>query len=186
MKRISIGVLFVGFMILFASTAATQAQTGGSTNLDKDSDYMKYELGGGFNFYHQTSEPFYGGYGTFVYHPKPCWGVAGDLTIDHHSEAGFTSTMEWFMVGPRIQHRTSRFTPYGQWLLGGVHSSFSVGAVSGSASAFGMKLGGGLDWNISPKFGIRLGQFDYVYSHFGGQSQSNFDYSAGFVYHFGQ
>jgi hypothetical protein len=152
-------------------------------------EYMKYELGGGFNFYHETNEPFYGGYGTFVYHPKPCWGVVGDFNIDHHSETGFTSTMEWYMGGVRIQHPTTTFTPYGQVLLGGIHSSFTtsgfLGTNSGSANAFGAKLGGGLDWNLSPNWGVRLGQFNYVFSHFAGQTQNNFDYSAGFVYHFG-
>jgi opacity protein-like surface antigen len=166
------------------SGTGTVTGTGTGTHINTN-EYMKYEIGGGFNFYHETSEPFYGGYGTFAYHPKPCWGVVGDITVDHHSETGFSSTMEWFMAGPRIQHPTTTFTPYGQLLLGGIHSSFSSGTTSGSANAFGMKLGGGLDWNISPKWGVRLGQFDYVYSHFGGQSQSNFDYSAGFVYHFG-
>jgi|SRR5882724_5442782 len=147
--------------------------------------YMKYELGGGFNFYHETNEPFYGGYGTFVYHPKPCWGVVGDFTVDHHSETGFSSSMEWYMGGVRIQHPTTTFTPYGQILIGGIHSSFDAGIISGSVNAFGMKLGGGLDWNVSPRFGIRVGQFTYDYSHFSGQSQSNFDFSAGGVFHFG-
>jgi len=76
---------------------------------------------------------------------------------------------------------------HGQVLFGGIHSSFGVtGGTSGSANAFGMKLGGGLDWNVSPKFGVRLGQFNYDFSHFGGQTQNNFDYSAGAVFHFGK
>jgi hypothetical protein len=148
-------------------------------------EYKKFELGGGFNFYHETNEPFYGGYGTVIYHPKPCWGVVGEFTGDHHSETGFSSNMGWFMGGVRIEHQTPTFTPYGQVLIGGVHSSFSNATSSGSANAFGAKIGGGLDWNISPKWGVRLAQFNYDFSHFGGQTQNNFDYSAGFVYHFG-
>jgi hypothetical protein len=151
---------------------------------------FKYELGGGFNFYHESNEPFYGGYGSFVYYPKPCTGIVGDFTFDHHSETGFSSNMGWYMGGIRLSHQTPTFTPYGQILLGGIHSSFSIGGsrgsgTSGSANAFGLKLGGGLDWNVTPHFGVRLGEFNYDFSHFGGQTQNNFDYSAGVVWHFG-
>jgi hypothetical protein len=149
-------------------------------------EFSRIELGGGFNFYHETNEPFYGGYGTFIYHPKPCYGIVGDFTVDHHSETGFTSTMEWYMGGVRVQHPMTTFTPYAQVQLGGVHSSFDNGSISGSANAFGMKLGGGLDWNATPHFGVRLGQFNYDFSHFAGQTQNNFDFSAGVVWHFGQ
>ena len=152
----------------------------------KPTDYSRMELGGGFNFYHETNEPFYGGYGTFIYHPKPCYGIVGDFTVDHHSETGFSSNMEWYMGGVRVQHPMPAITPYAQVLLGGVHSSFTSGSTSGSSSAFGMKLGGGLDWNVSPHFGVRLGQFNYDFSHFAGQTQNNFDFSAGAVWHFGQ
>lgn len=31
-------------------------------------------------------------------------------------------------------------------------------------SAFAMALGGGLDYNLSPHYGLRLGQFDYLYT----------------------
>lgn len=150
------------------------------------STFDRYEVGGGFNFYHETDEPFYGGYGTFIYHPKPCYGIVGDFTVDHHSETGASSNMEWYMGGVRVQHPMTTFTPYAQVLLGGIHSSFNSGSFSGSANAFGMKLGGGLDWNVTPHFGVRLAQFNYDFSHFSGQTQNNFDYSAGVVWHFGQ
>ena len=150
---------------------------------------LPWEVAGGFNFYHETNEPFYGGWGSIAYHPKPCYAIVGQFTVDHHSETGFSSTMEWYMGGVRIDHTVDKFTPYGQILLGGVHSSFTstgfLGTSSGSANAFGAKLGGGLDWNVSPKFSVRLGEFNYDFSHFAGQTQNNFDYSAGLVLHFG-
>jgi hypothetical protein len=148
-------------------------------------DHYKGEFSGGFNFYHETDEHFYGGYVSGVYYPKPCWGVVGDFNFDHTSGTGFSGNMEWFMGGLRIAHPVDKFTPYGQFLLGGIHSSFSSGSTSGSANAFGTKLGGGLDWNVTPKIGVRLGQFTWDSSRFGGQWQNNFDYSAGVVFHFG-
>jgi len=97
--------------------------------------------------------------------------------------------MGWYMGGVRFAHQTPTFTPYAQVLLGGVHSSFTSGTgsetSSGSANAFGMKLGGGLDWNVSPHFSVRLGEFNYDFTRFGGATQNNFDYSAGAVWHFG-
>jgi opacity protein-like surface antigen len=171
----------------------SHTSTGTSTGTDVINPF-KWEVGGGFNFYHESNEPFYGGWGSVAYHPKPCYAIVGDFTMDHHSETGFSSNMEWFMGGVRIEHQTPTFTPYGQVLLGGVHSSFTVegsggsggSGSSGSANAFGMKLGGGLDWNVSPHFSVRLAEFNYDFTHFGGQTQNNFDYSAGVVWHFGQ
>jgi|HubBroStandDraft_6_1064221.scaffolds.fasta_scaffold218169_2 hypothetical protein len=153
------------------------------------STFNPVELSGGFNFYHETGEPFYGGYGSGVYYPKSWIGIVGDFTFDHHSETGESDNMIWYMGGVRIAHPMPKFTPYGQFLLGGVHSSFTssgfLGTNSGSANAFGMKFGGGLDWNASPKVSVRLGQFTWDTSHFGGAWQNNFDYSAGLVVHFG-
>jgi hypothetical protein len=167
------------------NTVTNSHTTTGTMTGTKISTFNPIELSGGFNFYHETNEPFYGGYGSGVYYPKPWLGVVGDFNFDHHSETGFSSNMIWYMGGVRIADQTHKFTPYGQFLLGGEHSSFSSGSTSGSANAFGMKLGAGLDWNATPKFGVRLGQFTWDISHFGGAFQNNFDYSAGVVFHFG-
>ena len=159
--------------------------TGGGTY-----EGFKWELGGGFNYYHETNEPFYGGFGSLAYQPKPWIGFVGDFTIDHHSETDFSSTMEWYMFGVRVAHPTPHWTPCGQVLFGGIHSSFTSGtgseSTSGSANAFGMKVEGGIDYNVSPHFGVRLGQFGWDISHFGGGWQNNFDYSGGVVWHFGK
>jgi hypothetical protein len=150
----------------------------------------KWEIGGGYNFYHETGEHFNGGYGTFIYHPKPCYGLVGDFTFDGHSETGNSSFMGWYMFGARVEHQTPKITPYGQFLLGDVYSSSkysggSGGSTSVSANAFGMKIGGGIDYNVTPSFGIRMGQLTWDVSHFGGAFQNNFDFSAGAVWHIG-
>jgi hypothetical protein len=162
----------------------TSIGTGTGTGTGKINP-LPWEVGGGFNFYHETNEPFYGGWGSVAYHPKPCYAIVGQFTVDHHGETGFSSNMEWFMAGVRIDHPMDKITPYGQVLLGGIHSSFTSGTLSGSSNAFGAKIGGGLDWNVSPKFSVKLGEISLDYSHFGGGNQNNFDYSAGVVFHFG-
>jgi hypothetical protein len=53
-----------------------------------------------------------------------------------------------------------------------------------SDSAFTMAFGGGLDYNLNRKFAVRVGQFDYLPTRFGGETQNNFRYSAGVVVRF--
>ena len=56
---------------------------------------------------------------------------------------------------------------------------------------FAAAYGGGLDWNVSKHFAVRLGQFEDLYTQFdanigfgsgGGGSQNSFRYSTGVVF----
>lgn len=87
----------------------------------------------------------------------------------------------FFMFGPTVSFRNDgSLTPFAHGLFGMDHAS----GFGSSANAFAMGLGGGLDYGIGKNVAVRLGQFDYLMTHFASARQNNFRYSAGIVFRF--
>jgi outer membrane immunogenic protein len=105
--------------------------------------------------------------------------------------SGVGGTLYTYMLGPRFTYRRfSRFTPFGQVLLGGAHAGAGT-FFTGSEHAFAWSVGGGVDAKINDRFSVRLGQLDYLMTRFGefpngsqAQTQNNFRFSTGLVMHF--
>ncbi|MGZ4817487.1 MAG: hypothetical protein ACXVY9_00500 [Terriglobales bacterium] len=112
-------------------------------------------------------------------------GVTGDFSGAYKGISGVNLKQHTFMFGPKISAPVSdKFTPFVHALFGGAHSSASASGVgSVSDTALAMALGGGVDVGVK-KFSVRIGQFDYLMTRFGGTSQNNFRYSAGIVFRF--
>jgi outer membrane immunogenic protein len=103
--------------------------------------------------------------------------------------SGFSANQMSYLFGPRMYFPTShgRIFPYVQALFGGDRFSTSLsGAGSISDNAFAMALGGGADITLSKHVSLRAAQFDYFYTHFGGEGQNNFRIQSGIVYRFGR
>lgn len=120
---------------------------------------------------------------------KPNFGITADLSGAYGSpnEFGFdVKTRDYFyLFGPTVRTTgNERASLFAHALFGAAHASGEISGVTATDSAFAMALGGGLDLKSSKNFSIRVGQFDYLYSHFGGEKQNNFRYSAGVVFHF--
>lgn len=88
---------------------------------------------------------------------------------------GLPSTQSYsFLFGPEISAHARKVSPFVHALFGlnrlNSSSTTTLTGValtslpSASDSAFAMALGGGLDYNITSKLGLRLGQFDYLYT----------------------
>jgi hypothetical protein len=109
-----------------------------------------------------------------------------------------------YMFGPQIKVRARGIHPFAQLLFGGAHSNVYGNAFkqicqlsSGSCSfnkapagdAFAMAFGGGLDIPINKTVSFRPAEVDYLLTRFTNQftntNQSNFRYSAGIVFSFG-
>ncbi len=94
-------------------------------------------------------------------------GSSSNAAVMNASGNAFT-----YLLGPRILFgNQGRFTPFAQALFGAVHASavtLPSGCTSGgctplpSENAFAMTAGGGLDWNLSRHFGIRVVQAEYL------------------------
>ena len=94
-----------------------------------------------------------------------------------------------YLFGPRMYFPTShgRVFPFVQALFGGDRITSSLtGFGSDSENAFAMAFGGGADITLSKHVSLRAAQFDYFYTHFGGESQNNFRIQTGVVYRFGR
>ena len=84
------------------------------------------------------------------------------------------------LVGPKLYplgHR--KVTPFGHFLVGIARYSNTTPAYGGypstsrAASAYAWEAGGGLDWNLSPHWGVRLFQLDFGHENFFGGSTGN-------------
>lgn len=94
-------------------------------------------------------------------------GTSSSDAVMNSSGNAFT-----YLLGPRVLFgKQERFTPFVQALFGAVHASavtLPSGCTSGgctplpSENAFAMTAGGGLDWNLSRHFGIRILQAEYL------------------------
>lgn len=134
-------------------------------------------LSGYFNRYVGITTDIAGTYGT----PKVQFPSVGEIGVNTH--------LYTFMAGPVLRAANkSPFQPFAHVLFGGAHVSGSVDApgvsVSGSDTGFAWAAGGGLDFKLLPLIGIRPVQVDFLQTHIGGNSQSNFRYSAGVVLRF--
>jgi hypothetical protein len=67
-------------------------------------------------------------------------------------------------------HRSTRFEPFGQHLIGGGHANESPAAgnlvVSGSGNSFVFLAGGGSDFVLNKRFKLRLLQADYYLTRY--------------------
>ncbi len=116
-------------------------------------------------------------------------GITADISGAYGTPnvAGFdVKTKDYFyLFGPTVRTAAGdKASVFVHALFGGAHASGEVSGISATDNAFAMALGGGLDVKASKNVSLRVGQFDYLYSHFSGEKQNNFRYSAGVVFHF--
>jgi peptidoglycan-associated lipoprotein len=135
---------------------------------------------------------------TFAWPVRPGhFALAGDITIDHAgsiSTSSDTLTLSTFTAGARYLPpiHNSHVQPFGQVLVGAVHSSGTLveGANPGAANAgaaFAANIGGGLDLKANRRFAIRLIEADYLVTTVDNSSnnhQNNLRISAGVVVRF--
>jgi len=129
-------------------------------------------------------------------------GIVGDVGVYHAADIAnqFSLTVSSYQLGPRLRFSNrTHFTPYGQFLLGGGHaggtlytSSLGFGlAPIGANNSFLFTAGGGLDYRLNRRIGMRIVQAEYLRSEFlngsiVGHQQNNFRLSTGIVFKFGK
>jgi hypothetical protein len=193
-RKIGGGLLGGGNTLLVDTGKHTVHQqnpsTGIGTRRGKIGDFPHYEYFGGFTYFRESEENYVGYDGTFFYNPCKHIGVGGEFSYLWHlgSQTGESSSLYPYLFGVQLNDRKEKYNIFGHALFGGVYArnSFTVGGVTTtvSSNAFGMKLGGGIEFTISPHFGVRPLEADYFLTHFGGQTQNNFSYSGGIVLKF--
>ena len=106
------------------------------------------------------------------------FGLTADLS-GHYDNGAHDHN---FLFGPTVSYRQRKITPFAHLLLGDSHASGG----GFSDNAFATALGGGVDWNATPRVAVRLIQADWLQTHFASDTQNNGRFSFGVVFRFGE
>ena len=175
--------------LLFCASA--QAQDGGRVNVGIDYNYVRTNAPPG----ECGCVDLHGGDGwlsfNFTRHLAIVGLISGQRATDIEG-SGTDLTLTTFVAGPRYSFEVARrVAPFAQVLVGGAHASGSVapgsGLTGGSANAFAMLAGGGLEIGLNRHFAIRAVEADYFMTRFKNgvnDRQNNLRLSAGLVARF--
>ena len=129
--------------------------------------------------------------GSFGWNVKPWLQIVLDTSYNKSSANGTRNVLYGNHYGPRFFYRThNRFglTPFAEFLVGGSHvttTASGAGGLQASDTGFSIKTGGGLDFNLSPHFALRLIDADYYRTPFFGTHQNTIWLTTGFVLRLG-
>ncbi|MFY9611619.1 MAG: outer membrane beta-barrel protein [Blastocatellia bacterium] len=119
------------------------------------------------------------------------YGWNGSLSVNANRKFGFTvdasghyqdnivarSRFFTLLAGPRFTARNENATTFAHILLGGTHQHESVNTLTDqftfSANAFVIAIGGGVDLNVTPRFGVRVVQAEYLLTKFNNAASGN-------------
>jgi len=180
-------LLMVG-VLFFAVAGSAMAQDYPKGEVAGNYTYIRVNLGNGV-----PHIDCHGGGGSGAYSLNNYFAVVGEFSGCKWTGlgSGLSAHTFTYLFGPRLTYRGyGRLEPFGEALFGGVHIGGSgTGIGSGSDNAFGMALGGGVDYKWNRNVAIRFVQADYLYTQFnfgpGFTHQNNFRLQAGVVYRFG-
>jgi outer membrane immunogenic protein len=127
-----------------------------------------------------------GGGAQLEYNANRWLGIVGDM-----AGYGATSTVNGalvggaltYLLGPRVNFRMHKITPFAQALFGGIATTSGIG-ISGDQNNFAMTVGGGVDFKVSQYVSIRPVQAEYFMTRLPNglnDRENNFRIGAGVV-----
>jgi hypothetical protein len=129
-----------------------------------------------------------GGSASVALNANHCLGLVGDFGA-YHAPSGLNNlTAATYAFGPRFSYRhLDRFVPFGQFLVGGLHSSVVTSAFTDASNSFAFAAGTGIDLGLDRggRFALRP-QIDYFGVHAKDSTISNVRLSLGFVFRIGK
>jgi opacity protein-like surface antigen len=153
----------------------------------------KIEVFGGYSYLHLSdqgvSDNLNGGSASVSYNlrdwlGKDWLGIVGDFGVYHGGPSSINGRITSYLVGPKVAFRQmGKVTPFAQFLLGGARLSSG----SFSENDFAITLGGGADYRLTERWGVRLIQAEYMLTKFtdgGNNRQNDARISAGVVVRF--
>jgi len=129
--------------------------------------------------------------GSFAWNAKPWLQLVADTSYNVGSYNGVNVTLYGNHYGARVFHRERnswRASPFAEVLVGGSHVNNTVSGSSGlqfTDLGFSMKMGGGVDFNLTPHFAVRVFDADYYRTSLFGAHQNNIWLTTGFVIRLG-
>ena len=150
-------------------------------------DDYRFQLGLGFTLFHFQNSVFTAtGLGiktSVTYFLNDWFGIEGSVSSAFAPQIFVREHVKTLLygAGPKIAWRQRQWEPWMHAIVGGAHEQPQTAA--GGKNAFSIVAGGGADYRFNPRFSGRL-EGDYVRTTFFGQSQNNYEASAGIVVHF--
>jgi hypothetical protein len=154
------------------------------------------EFYGGFSFARLndagTTTNTKGIVGSFAWNVRPWLQFVADSSYNVSSYDGVNVTLYGNHYGARVFHRERnkrRASPFAEVLVGGSHVNNTTGTGTGGLQytdlGFSMKVGGGVDFNLTPHFAVRAFDADYYRTSLFGGHQNNIWLTTGFVIRLG-
>jgi hypothetical protein len=151
-------------------------------------DDYRWQLGVGFDYVHFNSKGFdtnmYGLNTTLTYWTNSWFAVEG-TALEVFGPTLFNTNDHAKMFagagGIRIGGRRARWEPFGHALVGGSH--LQVQTAYGGRTAIVALAGLGVDYRVHSRLSLR-GEADWIYTGYFSESQNNFQFVAGAVFHF--
>ena len=198
--------LFVAFTLLFSGVSCAQEE---HPRFEVTADYSYFRANPSLPSVWNTQNLNGGGGDVTVFFLNH-FGVRADLQGYNSTNqcpaasSGLTncvnSNLFTYMFGPVAKYRFHRFEPFADALFGGAHSNFYKSACTANTvlyegtnadtTAFSMAFGGGVDFEATHRFSLRLFDADYVRTGFGNNfilgnsAQSNFRVQTGVQFRF--
>jgi outer membrane immunogenic protein len=190
-KTIAILLFAIGFTSM-TSPLAAQSDSLASVDVGVDYNYARSNApAGGCGCFSLN-----GGGGWIGFNFSHSVGIVGEIASQHASNifgTGVGLTLTSFLAGPRYTWtRSGRIAPFAQALVGGAHAGGDMApgnsGLSGSANAFAMTAGGGLDISLTRHIALRAFEADYYLTRFdngANDHQNNLRIAAGVIVRFG-
>jgi hypothetical protein len=127
-----------------------------------------------------------GGGGQLEYNASKWLGIVGDLAgygVTSTNNGALEAGTFTYLLGPRLNFRTRKITPFAQALFGGMAATSGIGT-SATQNHFAMTTGGGIDFTVSRHVSLRPVQAEYFMTRFPdglNNQQNNFRFGTGIV-----
>jgi len=193
-------LIAIGMMATLAGASAAQGQQRAFAT--RSVDAPRFDFTAGYHLIDANAPPAdcgcftaSGGYIGAQYNLSSRLGIAGEVGAVHASRIsslGQNLMLTTFLAGPRVAVPLRRFRPFGEFMLGGAHAgdSYFPSGSSGTstASTFAYSAGGGIDFDLSSRYAVRLFDASFLHTSFpngANGSQRQLQINAGIVVHFG-
>jgi outer membrane immunogenic protein len=183
-------LLVLGFAAMAPRPAA--AQSGARVDVGIDYNYVRTNAPAGDCGCFAMN----GGSGWMAFDLSHALGIVGEIASQHASNvssSGADLTLTSYLAGPRYTWgHAHHFAPFAQVLLGEAHASGSLApgssGLAGSANAFALTAGGGLDIGLTRHLALRAFEADYYLTRFDNSAdnhQNNLRLAAGVIIRLG-
>lgn len=150
-------------------------------------EFPKAEVSAGYSFLRDETidRNSHGWVGSVAGNLSPLLGIVGEIGGNYNTTQILGSDLDLrihsFLGGAQFSARANpRITPFAHFLLGVARTSGSYLGTGASTTDFAIQPGGGVDWWMRPKVGVRIGG-DYRRIFYDGGDSNEFRIQAGLV-----